>query len=181
MAYLTDKSARRALVMRAGRGVGLGDVSGSELRALLEQVNRFTGPGGPAAHRFAPAPFDVAAGNLSAAAAMAAILIYQTRLLAAQTSIADTGTSTLIGQVNAAIRGGSGAVISWVTTNAGRVTQAIGGYADSLGLPGKSVAANAVPELFAEDKMAAFKRSPILIAIAVLPVFAIYQYLKARK
>jgi hypothetical protein len=183
MAYLADQSARGALVMRAGRGVALGDVGGSGLRALLEQVNRFTGPGGPAAHKFAPQPFDVAAGNLSSAAALTAILIFQARLIVAQTGIQDVGTSQLLDQTNAAIKAGSSAVIAWVAANSGRVTQSIGGYADALGLPGKAVAGNAIPSSFVTSSKGFLSGgvSPVMIAAAAVGVFALFQYMKVRK
>lgn len=115
--------------------VSLGDTPATArgpYAALLEQVNRFTGSAA-GTHKFADQPFDLASGNLSSDAAYTALLIYQSALLTAQAKIADTGTAALLTAANAAFANAS-ATIAFVIYQQAKITNAIGGYADALGL-----------------------------------------------
>lgn len=112
---------------------------------LLVQLNRFTARGqyGGRVYRGA----ELASGNVPASAATTAAVIYQTRLLVAQTGIPDAGTVAQLAAVNVAMKAGKTA--SWVAANLGPVTDVLQGYADSLGLPtwSESGSASGIPTL----------------------------------
>ncbi len=168
MSYLADHSS-------------LGDdaPASTPLRALLEQVNRFAGPSAPAEHRFAAMPFDVASSNLTASAAYVAIMIYQTRLVVAQTKIADSGTASQITQVTTAIKDGPAAILSWVSKNIGRVTASIGGYADQLGLAGVKYV---VKSPFDAATGSMFKDvTPVMVAVGVAVAYVGYAAIRGKK
>jgi len=121
------RSARYAVARGMGDSVPPGATSFADLAA---QVNRF-GPDAPAEHRLVLTPF-LATGTLDSGLALTAITIYQRRATAAYDQFGDRGSALEIERANE----GFANPVVWVTTHLAEVTQAIAGYADSLGLPG---------------------------------------------
>lgn len=115
--------------------------SQSPVAALVAQVNRF-GPAAPAGYQFVTQPFQLASGILDPALALAAITIYQRRATAGYEQFHDAGSETAIARANV----GFADPLRFVTDNLPEVTAAIGGYADSLGLPAAAGSAAAVAE-----------------------------------
>lgn len=131
MSYLRPGSASRSRSRRPGRGVGDDQVpSVSPVGQLAAQVNRF-GAGAPPAYQFATAPFDVASGNLDLPLAITALTIYQRRLTDAYQKVSDAGTLQALTAANA----GFSDPVGFVSVRVADITQTIGQFADSLGLP----------------------------------------------
>lgn len=139
MAYLATRSSSIARGTRAGRAMGdtASDMAESPVGRLLLQINRFTSRGqyGGKVYRQGGliGKSILASGNVPADAAYTAAIIYQARLLVAQAGITDGGTASQLAAVNGAMS--SGKTQAWVQTNLPVVTEALRGYADSLGLP----------------------------------------------
>lgn len=131
MSYTTPHAS--LLGRRHGSGRAMGDVgvaAGDSLAALAAQVNRF-GPGAPASYRFASRVFPLATGKLDPELALVAITIYQRRATDAYGQFHDAGSADAITRANA----GFADPARFVMMNLPDVTQSIGSFADSLGLP----------------------------------------------
>lgn len=138
MTYLRSPTVRYPALSGMGGamgcGCGMGDVEVVTPAELAAQVNRF-GPSAPAAYRFAPTAF-VGTDPVSQALALTAVLIMQRRATDAFSQFHDAGSEAAIAEANMALND----PIAYVTTHLGQVTKTIEAYADSLGLPGQSLA-----------------------------------------
>jgi len=108
-------------------------VPSTPLAALASQVNRF-GASAPAPYRFAGKTFSTSATMLEPDLALVAVTIYQRRAADSYAQFHDAGSEAEIAKANLAFAN----PVSFVSTNMGQVTQAIGSFADSLGLPSAS-------------------------------------------
>ncbi len=110
--------------------MGDDQVSLGPVALLATQVNRF-GANAPAPYQYAATAFPLSSGSLDPALAMAALLIYQRRATDAYAQFHDAGTAT---EIDLASKGFADPV-AFVAPQMAHVTEVIGAFADSLGLP----------------------------------------------
>lgn len=149
-----------------GAGGALGDsivAIPDPVAALAAQVNRF-GADAPAAYQFAQAPF-LDSGNLSPGLALTALTIYQRRAADAYAKFHDAGSQALLDQANQ----GFASPTTFVMLHLADVTQAIRGFADSVGLaPAPSSAESPMTSIASllSDPIA-----PVVLASAALGIY----------
>lgn len=132
------KGARRRRLGHAMGDVGIG---GSDpVAQLITQVNRF-GPGAPSGSQVIDRAYPVSSGKVAPDVALSATVIYQRRAARAFEQFGDAGSAQAIAKANA----GFADPVAFVTGNLAEVTQAIAGFADSLGIPGAGADTVSIP------------------------------------
>ncbi len=121
-----------------------GDSASDPVAQLAAQVNRF-GPGAPAAYQFTSKAFPLASGVVNPELALVALTIYQRRATEGYSQIHDAGSLAAITRANL----GYGDPVGFVTANLADVLTTVGGFADSLGLPGPDAGDGTIAGTFA--------------------------------
>jgi hypothetical protein len=121
---------------------GLGDAAPAPtdpVAILSSQVNRF-GTSAPSGYQYVTTPF-LASGTVPLDLATVAITIYLRRATDSYNQFHDAGSAAAIVAANA----GFASPVDFVTMRLADVTQTIGAFADSLGLPPAGGDAGGVP------------------------------------